>query len=155
MSLNAPAPLWNMAWKKVKDVSKKNKKSYFRLDVCLLRPKKRHSGSKLKNLCLKVWLFNFTRNNKGDKKDSNHVLEIIMFYDNRKSPVFNLLSVVIYFIICKHVFIDYLCLQKEKNQCFKRALKKLCMTSFQVFALTKCCLTLSLVIFMYKRIPQK
>ena len=49
------------------------------------------------------------------KNDNTHTLEIIMFYENSKSLVYKVFGVFIYCTLEKYVFIDYLCLQKEKK----------------------------------------
>ena len=41
-----------------------------------------------------------------------------MYYDNRKSPIFKVLGVVVYFFLGKYVCIDYLCIEKEKKLYF-------------------------------------
>ena len=41
-----------------------------------------------------------------------YVIAMIIFYENRKSSIFKLLGVTVYFFLEKYVCGDYLCLQK-------------------------------------------
>ena len=52
---------------------------------------------------------------KTTKNDNTHVIAILVFYDERKLPIFNILGVVVYCFLEKYVCIDYLCLQKKRN----------------------------------------
>ena len=45
------------------------------------------------------------------KHDSTHVIDLIIFYENRKSLIFKVLGVVVYCFILKYVCVDYLCIQ--------------------------------------------
>ena len=42
-------------------------------------------------------------------------IDIIMFYNNIKSPLFKVLGIVVYFLLEKYFCIDYLCLQQLKK----------------------------------------
>ena len=46
------------------------------------------------------------------KEDNTHVIDLIIFYNNRKSPIFKVLGVVVYLLLEKYVCVDYLYLQK-------------------------------------------
>ena len=46
------------------------------------------------------------------KKDNTSVIELLMFYKNKKSMIFKVLGSVIYCITEKCLFVDYICLQK-------------------------------------------
>ena len=47
------------------------------------------------------------------KHESTCDIALIMFYENRKSLIFNVLGVVVYCFIEKYVCVDYLSLQRE------------------------------------------
>ena len=46
------------------------------------------------------------------KQDNNCVIAIIMFYDNRESPVLNVLGIVVFWFIGKYACVDSLSLQR-------------------------------------------
>ena len=46
------------------------------------------------------------------KKDNTSVIELLMFYKNKKSMIFKVLGSVIYCITEKCLFVDYIFLQK-------------------------------------------
>ena len=43
------------------------------------------------------------------KKGNNHVLSLLMFYENRKNMIFKVLSPIFYYIMDNYVCVDYLC----------------------------------------------
>ena len=47
------------------------------------------------------------------KHDIDRSIALIMFYENRKSLIFKMLGVFVYWFIEKYVCVDYLCLQIE------------------------------------------
>ena len=47
------------------------------------------------------------------KHNSSHAIDIIVFYKIRKSIIFKVLDVVVYWFIKKYVCVHYLCLQME------------------------------------------
>ena len=49
------------------------------------------------------------------KQDNNRVITLIMFYVNRKSLIFKVLIIFVYWFIEKDVCVDYLSLQIELN----------------------------------------
>ena len=49
------------------------------------------------------------------KNESTHVIPLLVLYDNRKSIIFKVLGVVVYFFLDKYFFIDHLCIQKGKK----------------------------------------
>ena len=49
------------------------------------------------------------------KQGNTRVISLIMFYDNRESPIFKVLGVVVYCFFDKYVCIDYLSLQRESK----------------------------------------
>ena len=55
-----------------------------------------------------------TQMSKMMKSDNTRVLEVLMFYENRKSQIYKVFCVVVYFVLYKYVCTDYFCLPKNQ-----------------------------------------
>ena len=74
------------------------------------------------------------------KHDNTRIISMIVFYDNRKSPIFKILGIVVYFLLEKYVCVDYLCLQEQQNfLCNTKYLKRIRLMSSQELAFQKFC----------------
>ena len=47
-------------------------------------------------------------------KGNTHVPSLLMFYENRKSVIFKVLSYIVYCIMDKYSYVDYLCFPQTK-----------------------------------------
>ena len=67
------------------------------------------------NFVLTILCLDVTKNDKMIENYNTCVVEILVLYDNRKSKIYKVLGVVVYWNIYKYVCIDHLCIQKEKT----------------------------------------
>ena len=112
LKANNCVPLLQIIFKTIKHVETDKMINQFHVEYMPMSFSKQDNTfrEKLKNFHTKVWYKYFTGNEKRFSKGS-YVVALLMKYKNINSIMFKVLGAVIYYIIEKHIFPDYVFLQ--------------------------------------------
>ena len=109
LSLNSCAPLWHFACKKMEYVSNNKRNFQFQVGyMSFLTLKKGIQGEIIKTYATRFDTLTSQAIIRVIKKYNTNALALFMFSENRKSLVFKVHMLVIYCIINKHIYIDFL-----------------------------------------------